>query len=81
MECGRCSTKRLRFLNHNYRLWGFEISLNDPYCPGHPRAGTFFATENGVEIVEDGLRLKPKMRVRLVTVAGLRDMMLSERAA
>jgi hypothetical protein len=93
----------LRFLNHNCRLWGSEISLNDPYCPGHPRAGTFFffcsskevsplkpfghrprgrrPTANGVEIVEDGLRLKPKKRVRLVSVAGPRDMMLSERAA
>ena len=79
-----------------------EISLNDPYCPGHPRAGTFFfcsskevsplkpfgdrprgrgPAANGVEIVEDGLRLKPKERVRLVSVAGLRDMILSERAA
>ena len=34
-----------------------------------------------LKIVEDGLRLKPKKRVRLVSVAGLRDMMLSERAA
>ena len=57
-----------------------EISINDPYCPGHPRAGTFFFCSSkevsplkpfgdrprgrGVEIVEDGLRLKPKERVR-----------------
>ena len=34
-----------------------------------------------MEIIEDGLRLKPKERVRLVSVAGLRDMMLSARAA
>jgi hypothetical protein len=31
--------------------------------------------------VVETLRLKPKKRVQLVSVAGLRDMMLSERAA
>ena len=32
---------RLRFLNHNYRLWGSEISLTTPTVPATPASGLF----------------------------------------
>lgn len=53
-----------------------------------PLAGTLFLPPKnfslkpfGQAVVEAAIRLKLKKRVRLVSVAGLRDMMLGERAA